>query len=192
MRGPNELGAAIEQHIGWIHQTAASSAPGGGPAWDALLLHYGIAAFADEERALSVQCLRLRRGALPGEVRAVFSGLKSWAERELASVQADPATMARVHERIQALVDVETRRYEDRVGIAQPPPAGAPLAGAPSLDSIFANAQSTAKEVPWANVKYKQVGSLTCVFCGGPQEQPLDFMCKYCRRPIAGLTKPTL
>jgi hypothetical protein len=62
---------------------------------------------------------------------------------------------------------------------------------APSLASIFANAQQTSKEVPWANVKHKNVATLTCVHCGGPQEQPADFMCKYCRRPIAGSLEPT-
>jgi hypothetical protein len=192
MRCLESLGAAIEQHVGWIHHTAATSAPGGGQAWDALLRHYGIAAFAYEERVLSVQCLRLQRGALPSEVRAVFSGLKAWAEGELSSLQGDPASASRLKERIGALVEIEIQRYEDAIGIPrQVAAAPAPIAG-PSLDSIFANAQSTAKEVPWANVKYKQVGSLTCVYCGGPQEQPLDFMCKYCRRPIAGLTKPTV
>jgi hypothetical protein len=56
----------------------------------------------------------------------------------------------------------------------------------PSLGSIFANAQKTSKEVPWAGQVYRSVMSLNCVHCGGPQEQPQDFMCKYCRRPIAG------
>jgi hypothetical protein len=84
------------------------------------------------------------------------------------------------------------------VGVAPAPaavpaamPAPAPSPGAPALASIFANAQQTSKEVPWADMKFKQVGALTCVHCGGPQEQPADFMCKYCRRPIAGSIKPT-
>jgi hypothetical protein len=58
------------------------------------------------------------------------------------------------------------------------------------LGSIFANAQQTSKEVPWAGQSYKTVGTLTCVHCGGPQQQPTDFMCRYCRRPIAGSIKP--
>jgi hypothetical protein len=40
-------------------------------------------------------------------------------------------------------------------------------------------------------MKYKSVLNLNCVHCGGPQEQPQDFMCKYCRRPVAGSIKPT-
>jgi hypothetical protein len=152
--------------------------------------HYGLAPFPSEERGASVQNLRMTRGAIPSEVRAVFEGLKGWALGQLSGAMGDPSQL---HARVQGLVDYETRRYEDAVGIAPPPPA-APAAApvGPSLASIFANAQQTSKEVPWANMKYKQVGSLTCVYCGGPQEQPLDFMCKYCRRPIAGVTKPTL
>jgi hypothetical protein len=62
----------------------------------------------------------------------------------------------------------------------------------PSIASIFQNAQQTSKEVPWAGMQYKQVATLTCVHCGGPQEQPSDFMCRYCRRPIAGSLKPNI
>ena len=72
-----------------------------------------------------------------------------------------------------------------------PAPAAPAAPAAPSLASIFANAQSTSKEVPWANMKHQSVLNLNCVHCGGPQEQPQDFMCKYCRRPIAGAIKPT-
>ena len=83
--------------------------------------------------------------------------------------------------------DRETQGYERAIGIAAPTSPAAP-----SLGSIFANAQQTAKESPWAGRSHKQVATLTCVHCGGPQEQPMDFMCRYCRRPIAGALKPTV
>ena len=93
------------------------------------------------------------------------------------------------------LVDQETAAYERAIGLPPPPPQPPPPAGgtpgAPSLASIFANAHQTAKEVPWAGQTFKTSTNLTCVHCGGPQEQPADFMCKYCRRPIAGAIKPT-
>ena len=104
-----------------------------------------------------------------------------------------------LHQRVSELVDRETSTYERSIGGAPPPPpppaaaaappAYAPPTGAPALASIFANAQSTSKEVPWANQKYNAVQTLNCVHCGGPQEQPQDFMCRYCRRPIAGERK---
>jgi hypothetical protein len=128
----------------------------------------------------------MTRGALPSELRAVLLGLQGWASLELGAAQGNPALASR----IEGLVEVETQRYEHSIGVARPASGPSPQ-GSPSLGSIFANAQTTSKEVPWANLKYKQVGSLTCVYCGGPQEQPMDFMCKYCRRPIAGATKPT-
>jgi hypothetical protein len=179
------LAASVEQHARWIVETAMGSPPGGGPAWDGLLRHYGIVPFPPEERQASVQNLRMSRGAIPGEVRAALDGLKNWALGQLPHAPGDPGPL---HARLQGLVDFETQRYEDAIGIARPV-LQAPVG--PSLASIFANAESTSKEVPWANMKYKQSFALTCVYCGGPQEQPLDFMCKYCRRPIAGLTKPT-
>lgn len=146
-----------------------------------------------------VSCMRLSRGAVPAEVRVVFSGLQSWAQRALdqlprraAASSAEDRLVALQH-RVATLVDAEIAAYERALGIAPSAPISPPPAAneAPSLASIFANAQSTSKEVPWANMKQKSVVNLSCVHCGGPQEQPQDFMCKYCRRPIAGSIKPT-
>jgi hypothetical protein len=124
----------------------------------------------------------MSRGAIPSEVRAALEGLRNWALGQLAIAQGDRTGL---QTRLEGLVDYETQRYEDAIGIARPAPLPQAPVG-PSLASIFANAEATSKEVPWANTKYKQAFALTCVYCGGPQEQPLDFMCKYCRRPIAG------
>jgi hypothetical protein len=146
---------------------------------------------------MAVQHFRLTRGATPGEVRMVLASLAAWATGEAMRLAQDPALAheaAGLRTWIDGLVDGETREYERSVGVVAPPPAApSPPAGpaAPSLGSIFANAQQTSKEVPWANMKYDQVATLTCVHCGGPQEKPMDFMCKYCRRPIAGSFVPT-
>ncbi len=205
MHPVESLAASLESHVQYVLQTAASSPPGGGPAWDGVLAHYRVAAFGHDERGASVRNLRMARGALPGEVRAVLEGLCAWAGGELARMRQDasveqPMPSWPLEQRLTALVAVETPRYELAIGLAPLPAApvataglgpAPPVAAGPSLGSIFANAQQTSKEVPWANQSYKQVASLTCVHCGGPQEQPLDFMCKYCRRPIAGALKPT-
>jgi hypothetical protein len=203
MHPVESLAAALESHVHYVLSTAAASPPGGGPPWDAVLAHYRVPAFPYDERAASVGNLRMARGALPGEVRAVLESLRAWASGEVARLRQDPANAfmpaAPLEQRLAALVTVELPRYELAIGLtplpASPAPAPAlgpaPLPVGPSLGSIFANAQQTSKEVPWANQTYKQVASLTCVHCGGTQEQPLDFMCKYCRRPIAGALKPT-
>jgi hypothetical protein len=194
------LAAAIVSHVRAVRDTAAASPAGGGPAWDALLQHYRLAPFEPRERATVVQCLRLTRGATPGEVRMVLASLVAWAQAEAGRLAQDPSLAAEAHGLrawIDTLVDGETREYERSIGVVAPPPAPPPVApapsapAAPSLGSIFANAQQTSKEVPWANMKYETVTTLTCVHCGGPQERPMDFMCKYCRRPIAGATLPT-
>jgi hypothetical protein len=198
--GPVEaLDAALAQHLSTIQRAAFNAPPGGGPEWDGVLRHYGHAPLEARERSMIVSCMHLSRGAVPAEFRVVLTGLQAWAQRELAQLQASGAAGASpafgmVQQRVAALVDAESAAYERALGV--PPPAPAPIVAAaapvgPSLASIFANAQSTSKEVPWAGQKFKHVGNLSCVHCGGPQEQPQDFMCKYCRRPIAGSIKPT-
>lgn len=198
--GPIEsLDAAITQHVQAIHRAAASCPPGGGPEWDGLLRHYGLVPLESGERTFIVTHMRLSRGAVPAEVRAAFVGLQNWAHGEMDRLRhTGQAAPPRLHQRISELADRETSTYERSIGVAPPPPAQpaappayAPPNGAPALASIFANAQSTSKEVPWANAnqKYNAVQTLSCVHCGGPQEQPLDFMCRYCRRPIAGERK---
>jgi hypothetical protein len=205
MHPVDSLANALEEHVRYVLSAASSSPPGGGPAWDGVLAHYRVPPFAYDERAASVANLRMARGALPGEVRAVLESLRAWATGEVARLRQDPANAfmpsAPLENRLAALVAAELPRYELAIGLT--PLAAAPVAGigpatapapiGPSLGSIFANAQRTSKEVPWAgaNQSYKPVASLSCVHCGGPQEQPLDFMCKYCRRPIAGVLKPT-
>jgi hypothetical protein len=182
------LDAALAQHLSAIQHAAIASAPGGGGPWDVLLRHYGHTPFAPQERAMIVQCMHLTRGAVPAELRVVLIGLQGWAQRELDRLRAtgvangSPNVDALQH-RIAMLVDAEVSAYERALGVV---PSVAVAPAGPSLGSIFANAQKTSKEVPWAGQTYKSVMNLNCVHCGGPQEQPQDFMCKYCRRPIAG------
>jgi len=202
--GPVEaLDAALAQHLSAIQHAAISAPPGGGGGWDVLMRHYGHTTFDPQERAMIVSCMHLSRGAVPAELRVVLIGLQGWAQRELDRLRAAGAAngspnVDALQHRIAMLVDGEVSAYERALGIppsvpvaspASPSPPAAPAA--PSLASIFANANQTAKEVPWAGQTYKSVVNLNCVHCGGPQEQPQDFMCKYCRRPIAGSMKPT-
>lgn len=199
--GPIEsFDSAITQHVQTIHRAAVASPPGGGPEWDGLLRHYGLAPLEQGERTFIVTHMRLSRGAVPAEVRTAFAGLQRWAHGEMDRLRsAGHPSPPHLHQRISELVDRETSTYERSIGVAPPapqaapgpaaPPAYAPPPGTPALASIFANAQSTSKEVPWANQKYNAVQTLNCVHCGGPQEQPQDFMCRYCRRPIAGERK---
>lgn len=205
--GPVEaLEAALAQHLAAVQRAAFNSPPGGGPEWDGVLRHYGHAALDPQERSTIVSCMRLSRGAVPAELRMVLVGLQAWAQGQVDQLRASGAAhgspaFERLEARVRGLVDDEMPGYERALGIAPSAPAPsapapAPIAVAvapagPSLASIFANAQSTSKEVPWAGMKYKAVANLNCVHCGGPQEQPQDFMCKYCRRPIAGSIKPT-
>ena len=178
------LEAALRQHVDVILRTASGAPPGGGAEWDGLLRHYGIAPLSPDERQMIVQYMHLARGAAPAEVRLALVGLQKWADGEAKRTGG-------YVQGLDVLVEREMWNYERAVGLPPPPPEPVAPPGhanspaMPGLASIFANAQQTSKEVPWANMKYKQVGTLNCVHCGGPQEQPTDFMCRYCRRPIA-------
>ncbi len=193
----SSLEAALAQHLGAIQRAAYGAPPGGGPEWDAMLRHYRVSALDPQERAMIVSCMHMQRGAVPAEVRVVFAGLQTWLQQALEPLRASGSPLfSALQQRAATLVDTEIAGYERAVGIAAsqpmaPAPAAPAAPAAPSLASIFANAQSTSKEVPWANMKHQSVLNLNCVHCGGPQEQPQDFMCKYCRRPIAGSIKPT-
>ena len=55
---------------------------------------------------------------------------------------------------------------------------------AASVNSVFANAQATAKLTPWANVKIDATKVFECHACGAPQEVALDFVCRYCKSPM--------
>ncbi len=197
MGAVEDLEAQIATHTRAILDAAMNAELGGGPSWDRWLQHYGVSPFPAGERAAVVQALKMTRGATPGEVRLLLGSLSTWAQNEVARLSRDPQCaghprLAQLHQAAAGLPDRETAAYERMVGIQPPPPpapepAGppAPPPGMPGLGAIFANAQSTSKEVPWANMKYKQSSVLTCVHCGGPQEAALDFICRFCRRPIA-------
>jgi len=195
MGAVEELEAQVATHVRAICGTAASVPAGGGPAWDQLLAHYQLRGFGPDERTSVARALGMTRGATPGEVNVALESLARWAQGEVNRLATDPALAA--HPRLRALAQDlpamparETEVYERSVGLVRapmPPPAAAPgAAPMPALGNIFANAQSTSKEVPWANMQYKQTAVLTCVHCGGPQEVAQDFLCRFCRRPIAG------
>ena len=193
MGAVEDLEAQIAAHVRSVVETARASELGGGPNWDNYLARFGLRPFPPHERAAVVRALSMTRGATPSEVRALLGSLAAWAEGELARLSRDPSSASHprlewIRRSLASLAETETAAYERSIGIVPPPPAGpapAPPPGMPGLGAIFANAQSTSKEVPWANQKYKQSSVLTCVHCGGPQEVALDFLCRFCRRPIA-------
>jgi hypothetical protein len=201
MGAVEDLEAQVASHTRAILDAAASSELGGGPNWDRYLAHYGLSPFPGDERAAVVRALHMTRGATPGEVRMLLGALATWIQKEVTRLSRDPSCaghprLTMIHAGATSLADRETANYERAVGIGAPPPAPAapagpppPPPGMPGLGAIFANAQTTSKEVPWANMKYQQSSVLTCVHCGGPQEAALDFLCRFCRRPIAGAPK---
>lgn len=194
MGAVEDLEAQVATHVRAICATAASVPAGGGAAWDQMLGHYRLQGFGPDERASVACALGMTRGATPGEVHVVLDALGRWAQCEAGRLSQDPALVG--HPRLRTLTQDlagmparETELYERSVGLVKPmPPPAAPVGVAPmpALGNIFANAQTTSKEVPWANMKYKQTAVLTCVHCGGPQEVAQDFLCRFCRRPIAG------
>ena len=182
MAALESLDAAITQRVASVLSGARACPVGGGPSWDALLASWAVTPLDAGERATIASCMRLQRGAVPAGVRSVLQSVARWARSELERLRADAAFVDaaaadRLERRLDELADHETAVYERALG---------PVA-APTLASIFANAQRTSKDGPHARHPARVV-TLTCVRCGAPQQEPLDFLCKYCRRPIAGAT----
>jgi hypothetical protein len=128
---------------------------------------------------VSAQALAAR--ASPEQLGQALEPLVAWARAQLPALAGHPEmNMLRYH--VDHLIEEEMARY--RAALA-PPPAPAPAPAAAGLGSIFANAEQTSKEVPWAGRKYAESAVLTCPHCGGPQEAALDFICRYCKKPMS-------
>jgi hypothetical protein len=171
------LETRIAEQVAAITGAAAAAPAGGGAEWDALLLQYGVTPLDVTERAEIVSRMRLTRGAVPAELRLALATVVRSAQGELARVSADSAT-AGAKARLEGLVDRETESYERAlcralVATALPP-------AVPSLQQIFANAGAA----PAPRTDPRAL-TLHCIHCGAPQEKCLDFLCRYCRRPMA-------
>ncbi len=171
----------LNRHLGAVLGAAYGCPPGGGRAWDQALAWYGVQPLPANERVGEAMGRNMSRGAVPREVTRVLDAIAAWALRELDAIApylgADPR-FAPLRHRVCTLSAFETGRYEAAVM----PPA----ASSPSVGSIFANASATAGKAPWAMVKVEPNSVLVCMHCGAPQQRPLDFVCKYCRKSLAG------
>lgn len=183
----------LDQHLHYVHNTAVASHPHGTPEWDYCLGCYRLTPPPQQSRIARATELNQTRGALPEEVRSVFYVITLITEGamhrlaglgDVANQGHSPADQkARIlKNRLVTLVDVEGQKY-DRV--VKPPASG----GGGSLGGIFANVNRTAKIDPWAHLDIDEdVRNLTlsCVFCGAPQQVPEDFDCAFCGQFIFG------
>lgn len=145
---------------------------------------YGVQPLPANERVGEAMGRNMVRGAVPREVTSVLEAIAAWIKRELDAIAPHAGPEPRLfslRHRSSSFVASESARYETAVM----PSASAAPAG-PSVGSIFANASSTAAMAPWAMVKIEPNSVLVCLNCGAPQQRPLNFMCKYCLKPIAG------
>ncbi|MBI5536612.1 MAG: hypothetical protein HY898_28080 [Deltaproteobacteria bacterium] len=175
-----DLEAALEQHVQAIMGAAWNCPPGGNHAWDQTMAYYRVAGDPPAERVNEAVNRGMTRGAIPREVTRVLQAVAAWAQGELAAhipssgMISDPRLGA-LTVRISRLAVSETQRYEAAVYPNL----------APSVGSIFANASSTAGQAPWKNIKVEPTSVLVCVHCGAPQQAALNFICKYCNKPMA-------
>lgn len=188
-----QIDANVDGHVRWIVQTAAACPPGGNRTWDQVLAHYGAKPDAPLARLEDAQQAGQSRGATLKEVRRAIDAMLSQAKAELdrlvppvqwgAAVvggTSDPAFehyVASLRAKLTSIPDEALARYTAEVC---PPKA----AVAASVNSVFANAQATAKLTPWANYKIDAAKVFECHACGAPQEVALDFVCRYCKSPM--------
>jgi len=182
----------LDQHLRYVREAAVASHPHGTPEWDYCLGCYRLMPPPQQNRIARAKELGQTRGALPEEVRSVFYVITLITDGALQRLpglgdvinqgHAQVDHKARVlKNRLVTLVDVEGQKY-DRV--VKPPAAG----GGGSLGGIFANVNRTAQLDPWAHLNVEEVQSVTlsCVFCGAPQQVPEDFECAFCGQFIFG------
>lgn len=189
----SQIDTNVDGHVRWILQSAAACPPGGNRAWDQVLAHYGQRPDAPLARLEEAQQAGQSRGATLKEVRRAVDAMVSSARAELDRLvppvawgagqvagTADPAFehyVASLRAKLTRVPDEALSRYTSDVC---PPKA----AVAASVNSVFANAQATAKLTPWADYKIDATKVLECNACGAPQEVALDFTCRYCKAPM--------
>jgi hypothetical protein len=198
-----ELEALVGDHVRTIVGVAMAAPPGGNNEWDRVLAHYGAPQDTAVKRLEDAAQAGQARGATTAELERVLVAMVAQARAELdrivppvpigggAYVVAVGAgtndvdfegRIATLRAHLDRMPKAECGRY---VAAVCPPRQ----AVAASVGSVFANAQSTAKLTPWANVKIDPSRVLGCGQCGAPQEVALDFVCRYCRSPMGKLAK---
>ncbi len=178
----------LEEHLSYLRGAALACPPGGARPWDDALAHYRVPAEPAHVRVQTASDSQQRAGAIVAEFERALSALARFADEEVTQtfsmevLAAVPAPVAHrvemLRARLRTLSKIEGERYAHEVG------ANAPKTVSASVSSVFANAQSTAKMTPWANVKIDPATVMTCITCGAPQERPLDFKCRYCRNAM--------
>jgi hypothetical protein len=185
----------VEGHMRYLLMEAQRCPFGGNHDWDKVLTQYGQEHDPPLKRLEDAQRAGQSRGASMNEVRRAAEGLKKQASDELDRVvsplpigaagmigteagQLGPR-ISHLRARLSRVVDEVCAQHASNVC----PPQSAVAA---SVNSVFANATSTAKLTPWANVKFDATKVYECRACGAPQQAELDFLCRYCRSPMNG------
>lgn len=180
----------VEGHIRHTVQTAQQAAPTDDPTWVELRQRYRVAADPLIARWVASLNPTRPRGASSEELRLVLEALSAWAMGELQAFrqQAKGVENNLIFQRIYTYLTQfplqEIVRYREALVASS---LGQPAAGAaPAVGGIFANAAKTAAETPWAATYQQgaQANTLVCMHCGSAQERPLDFLCRYCRKPL--------
>lgn len=188
-----QLDANVDGHVRWIVQIAAACPPGGNRSWDQVLAQYGARPDAPLARLEEARHAGQSRGATLKEVRRAIDAMLAQAKAELdklvppvrwggavvagTSDASFESYVATLRAKLASLTDEVLARYTADVC----PPRAAVAA---SVNSVFANAQATAKLAPWANYEIDATKVLECHACGAPQEVALDFVCRYCKSPM--------
>ena len=179
--------ATLRNQIAFVLHTASGCPPGGGPAWDEVLGHFGIQGVGPDRRGPLAASRGLMRGAFPEELEQVMLALSHMAWNTLQGMHAWGLTHDRpelqakwqaLAQRVQVLAAEQRGAYEAEL---KPKPAvGAGVA------AIFANARATAQINPWGHLSYSDRLTLTCPGCGAPQQAALVFDCRFCGNSLFG------
>ncbi len=178
----------FEQELADVHEIALRSKAGGGAEWDGLLVHFGLLPAQSTARAEHVSALRMKKGALPGEVRLAVHVIGNMVRAHLDRVEKrwpeasddglpHAGRVRAMRARLVGLVEREGLSYDQQVR---------PASGGSHMGSIFANVRATKGMRPWEQIEWKHALTIQCPGCGAPQELAAEFTCAFCTGDLLG------
>ena len=181
------LQQTLGHHLEYVLETARTCPPSGSAKWTEVMERYQVTPADVPDRTARISNHKNAQGALPKDVRKVLKAVVGMASASLGQIhsqmggalQADAGLAGQAQglgSRLEGLVKQKVQDYKERI---KPEASG-------SVSSIFANATETAKMTPWADMKWDRNMTLSCVGCGAPQDNPLDFQCSHCGGHLVG------
>lgn len=165
------LGGAVSE----VLETALAVDPPGAssPAWEGVLLRYGVNARPEDERYAAAKRERMFRGAPFEEVGGCLGVLAGRFLRQLAVLTTGGPDFERLRTLLEGLPAAGLDHYK-RLACEKP------------KGGMFGHAMAAAKQHKYDGYTATRGYVLKCPHCGAPRLREEDFRCAFCGELIAG------